>query len=322
MADGTNSYAYITFPKLLIAVSSPNTPVATTSKVDLTFPSLQVNIASDSIVFPKINIGITSLNGTVSKVNARLPALLISADGVSQASRINVNFPSLILSVESVNGTASTLSKPIGKMGVSISSVNGSVGTVNFTLPKLELSIAGAVPTFSTVSITMPMLGISVSGGSDVSTTYTTLAMNSNTAALTSYDNFPFNSMTTFNGVTLAAGDNGIYALGGTLDEATQIISTVRLGIFDFGSDKLKRVDSCYFAYRSDGDLTVRVTLDDDTQYEYTLESTGQAGIYTNRLKLGKGCQGRYFQAEIESVGNPFVLDSVDLKAQELSRRI
>ena len=319
----TIGYSTLTLPKYLLGIAAPSTPTQTTGTATVTLPLYSLEASNSVMSVPSYTLAANGVSGAVGSLSERIPALLMaSAGSTTPFGSANLSLPSFVLVADGVGGTSGGLYKALKAWAMESVGGSGTVGGISLQLPSYALNSGGSAPTTGIATLTLPMFMMEGYGSSPASTTYTTLAMNSNTAALTSYDNFPFNSMTTFNGVTLAAGDNGIYALGGTLDDTTQIISTVRLGIFDFGSDKLKRVDSCYFAYRSDGDLTVRVTLDDDTQYEYTLESTGQAGIYTNRLKLGKGCQGRYFQAEIESFGNPFVLDSIDLKAQELSRRI
>jgi hypothetical protein len=147
--------------------------------------------------------------------------------------------------------------------------------------------------------------------------------MHTESQALSTYTNYPFNSFAKFNGVYLGASDAGIFALAGANDAGAPIDAVARLGITDFGTTHIKRVDNMYVGYRTDGELLLRVTTCDNSTYDYTLASTGAAGLYNRRVQVGKGLNARYWQFEIQNVdGAEFELNSVDIAFSALTRRV
>ena len=151
----------------------------------------------------------------------------------------------------------------------------------------------------------------------------TVYAMNAKHTGLTEYTNFAFNSAAVFDGATLVANASGIFALGGDVDDAAIIDAYARLGISDFGTLAHKRVDMAYVGYRSDGVLRLRVITDEQESYDYTLATRDGDSLHGNRLKLGRGMRGTYWQAEVGNVaGADFEIDTLQLMAQPLSRKV
>lgn len=147
--------------------------------------------------------------------------------------------------------------------------------------------------------------------------------LNLKNLGLTEYTNYSFNSLTRFNGEYLAAGPNGLTALGGDTDNGTAIDARIRFRLDDMNSDQLKRLEETFITYRSAGDLTLRVIIDHGQTYEYTLTATGNTGMATNRAKIGKGIESNYYCLEIENVnGTDFDLQQLSTLPVILSRKI
>lgn len=313
----------IELPKLTISAQGLTPSDATAS---LSLPMLRVDAHSDSYASLRLSalqVVANGVGGQSAQLSASFPALLVGGTGeVENLAHASLQAPVFVLLATGNGGSAGALDKALAKLSISAAGEAGGTGTINGTLPSLSLTATGISEVIGSASISLPMLQLLANGHSSVSAVYDTYCMNTNTSGLTNYSDYGFNSMTMFNGVALAANDNGIYALSGALDDTVNITSHIKLGIFDFDNAQLKRVDVLYFAYRANGDLTVRVTLDDNEQYEYTLESTGQDGIYTNRLKMGKGMKARYWQLEVEGDGTNFVLDSISMQPEALARRL
>jgi len=142
--------------------------------------------------------------------------------------------------------------------------------------------------------------------------------------ALTSYTNYPFNSMTNFNGVLLAAGNGGVFIIGGALDEAAVINAIVRTGLTDFSTERttnnqITRITDAYVNVRTDGEMTLKV-ITEGGEYDYPVRA--KEGFYPNRVPLGKGAKSKHWQFEISNVeGADFDLNSLAVTPVKTQRR-
>jgi hypothetical protein len=90
----------------------------------------------------------------------------------------------------------------------------------------------------------------------------------------------------------------------------------------DFGSNELKRIRAGYINYRTDGDLTLKITTDEGESYEYTIERIDGDGLHSNRIRLGRGMIGRHFQWELTNRnGCDFTINDMTLLPQTLPRK-
>ena len=156
-----------------------------------------------------------------------------------------------------------------------------------------------------------------------VAGTFRAWPLNIRNRALTEYEAFPFNSFAVYNGETLAAGADGIFALSGADDAGADIDARVRFALTDFGIEELKQAEEVFLTVRSPGTLVVRVVVDGGQTYEYPLEPTGKTGMYTVRVKLGRGLKLTHWCFEIANFeGAAFDLDALRLRPVVLKRRI
>jgi len=147
--------------------------------------------------------------------------------------------------------------------------------------------------------------------------------MHTEAQALSQYDNFPFNSFARLGNVYLGASDEGVFAIGGDTDDGAIIAAAARVGISDFGTSLLKRVDRAYIGYRTDGNLIMRVITDEVNQRDYLVEASGASGLHGNHVRIGRGLRARYWQFEIlNQNGADFELNMIELKPTRLHRRI
>lgn len=322
VTDGTNTDHAL--PALLLSATGLT---ANDSSASLTLPTISVSAFSDSfasLALPKLQLSGSSLTGTDGSSAKELPALLLSAfANVNNPASANLSTAALVLVAQGNGGSSGSLERYLSKLGISAQGLTGADASVSANLPALNMLATGAGEITGTATLSLAALTLIANGSSSSDLdTYSAFTLNTSNNALTSYSNFNFNSFAEFNGVNLAAGAGGIYALTGTLDDTANITTNFALGVFDFESEQLKRVNELFFGYRANGDLTVRITLDDNDQYEYTLETTGQDGIYNNRLKLGRGLKARHWQIEVEGSGVDFEIANISADPQALSRRL
>lgn len=143
----------------------------------------------------------------------------------------------------------------------------------------------------------------------------TTIVLNTLTGAVSEYSNFDFQSITP----THAGSDAGLFALGGNLDVATPIVSTVTTGKTLWGGTLKKRIEAVFFALKGSGSAALTVL--------------GQAASYTYRFPVraagesrsvpGQGIRENYLAFRFSNPdGEDFQLDRIEVSvAQSTSRR-
>lgn len=151
----------------------------------------------------------------------------------------------------------------------------------------------------------------------------TCISMNTEVQALTSYSSFEYNSMTRFGARYFGASKDGIFELVGDTDDGAQINAQVSLGVTDFGSNFMKGLDRMYVGLRSEVPMNVEVKLEEKTAYQYVLDARPDERMDTQRVKTGKGLEGRYWQFTLRNtLGGDFQLDVVDVQSKQMTRRV
>lgn len=111
-------------------------------------------------------------------------------------------------------------------------------------------------------------------------------------------------SIVQFNGKEYLFGATGIHRSGGLLDGATKVTTELDTGALDFGSDQRIYIRDAYFVARADDDQVVRVTTNEDTQIDLTLDMRSNVGMVTHRLKIGRGMAGNRWRFRATGEGN------------------
>jgi hypothetical protein len=238
-------------------------------------------------------------------------------------------------------GISGTAPAPTGVIAV----VTGSVGTIlgSARSPVFIASLASGnvasvigraiapimeVAGFSSVTIALvgraPVPYGSILLSSPVLTNYRTWVLNTRKGAITEYSDFAFNSFCLFNGVTLAAGSNGVVALGMQGDDAgTPIAARIQTGADSFGSSVLKRVPRIYVGHRATGDITFDTITAEGGTRTYALTNNGSTDIQQRRVGIGKGPKSRYWSFAVANVnGADFTIDDVLVRPTALRRRV
>ena len=148
------------------------------------------------------------------------------------------------------------------------------------------------------------------------------IVMNTKTLTLTTFTEYGYNSFARVAGKNVAAGA-GLFELVGNDDNGLPINATLALPTTDFGSSFVKVLERLFVGYRSQADMVVRIITDDNEAVIYTLPVSSQPGLATQRVKVGKGLAGRYWQITINNLdGTDFMIDTVDVKPVKLERRV
>ena len=144
------------------------------------------------------------------------------------------------------------------------------------------------------------------------------------TGGHTQFTNWQFNSLFELNGQRYACNDTGLFRLTGNRDGDAVIDGCVISGVTDFGTMKLKYINSAYVHLRTDGDVAFRMVADEQRNRSgYHISFDGRQGIHRRRRKLAKGIKGTVWQAEMRNVdGADMEVAKVELLLAKSKRAI
>ena len=149
--------------------------------------------------------------------------------------------------------------------------------------------------------------------------------MNTETTAVSWYDNFDFESIAQPPGKVLAVGPDGLYELSGSTDSGERIDAEVVSGFTDFGVAQTKRVDNLYFGYTSGGRISVTTETYESGHppSTYYLEQRDASAPRNSRVTPGKGLWGRYWRMTIRNVdGADFEIHDATVDIAVSTRRV
>lgn len=149
--------------------------------------------------------------------------------------------------------------------------------------------------------------------------------MNTESTAVSWYDNFDFESLAQVSDKTFAVGPGGIYELTGDDDNGDQIDASLRGGFMDFGTQQQKRIDTLYLGYTSTGTLRAVVRTKDSghAASTFTMESRDASAPRNSRIVPAKGLVGTYWQVEFHNVsGAPFTVYDVSVDLAISNRKL
>lgn len=310
--------------------------VAQVGTVALVLPLPALRAANGNTIAFKLAAPTLLAHGAVGRVASAqlvLPALtLISAGNAPTHAGAALVAPTPTISVEGKVGNIGAMSAALRGIALAAHGATGAIGTCRLVLPVAGvLAATGFTPAVGAATLTLPMLllyatgsGATVgSGASPDSAALPAFVMHTETGAITQYVNYAFNSFAAFGGTYLGANAEGLFVIAtGDADNTTLINAAARVGITDFGTSFLKRIDRCYVGYRADGNITLRVYTDEVNVRDYMLEAYGKGGLHGNHSRIGKGLAARYWQFELISNGADFELNALELKPTHLRRRI
>lgn len=307
---------------------------ALVGSVTLVMPMPRLSVVSNdkvSLTLPTPQIAISGIVGTVGNVRLTVPTPTLSVVGrVPFTANVGLTLPTPQLAITGTVGNVGSVNNTLRGLALAITGATGIIGSAHMTLPVPILDIQGYQQGIGSVTLALPMLLLQVTGQVGSATeaepdgdVLPAIVMQIETGALTEYTNFPFNSLAAFNGAYLGASAEGLFVLGGDTDNAALINAVARVGITDFGTSFLKRIDRCYVGYRTNGNLIVRVFTDEINVRDYLITAYGKGGLHGNHTRIGKGLAARYWQFEIRNQnGTQFQLNAIELKPTHLRRRI
>lgn len=156
---------------------------------------------------------------------------------------------------------------------------------------------------------------------------YTGWVLNTDTMAPSEYQfaDLQFNSACKHGTKYLLAADDGIYEFTEAPGVET-VMSYIKTGKTDFGSDLKKRIVNSYMVYSASDEMVLKVTTSEYGQlvtrnYRMVPPTTSDT-TDVRRFDLGRGIKSRYWQFELVGDGVDCDIDEIGMLPVVLSRRI
>lgn len=141
--------------------------------------------------------------------------------------------------------------------------------------------------------------------------TYTGIAMNTATNAVSMYSDLPFNSFIRIGSTYYGANSAGLYAMGADTDDGEDIDAVLTLGAIDFSGETNARVPECFLALRNDGAVLLKTLTDDNIERWYEVKDSNNV-LNDKRRKLARGVHSRYWTFTLQNIsGSDFELSAL-----------
>lgn len=125
-----------------------------------------------------------------------------------------------------------------------------------------------------------------------------TLATNLVAKATSQFDNWHFTSYAVINGQIYGTTSEGLYAIGGSLDDGTQIQASIVYAENDLGIPNSKKFPYVYFTVKTDTDFQFSVSTDRGPFYNLDVE-VANPGFSTIRVPLTRECRGHVWTIKL-----------------------
>lgn len=312
------------------------------SGANASLPALTLEAYSGATLQAAIPALTASISGTVTavgRVDAALPALTLVANGKTGgvstaylqhggAYSVDANTGAQLVAGLAPNGYALTSSGKTGGIAEVDATLTGmysleagivaeAYARVDATLPSLQTAPSGQA------WLVGPRMSLHAVGTEVVAATYEAYAINLTTGAVTHYTNYPFDNILRFGDKFYGASSSGLFEIGGSLDLTLPIEAHVKTFQTTLGSMNKKRIPTVYSSGRSDGGVTIGVTADEGTTYEYTSDWGEVPGNTNHRTVPGKGINGVYYSLDVKNVnGGSLELDTISVEVAHTTRAI
>lgn len=155
----------------------------------------------------------------------------------------------------------------------------------------------------------------------DTTGTYLAYLLSPETNSVSTYNNYNFNGCTKFNYKYLFYNKTGLYEYGGSTDNGSSIRSEIETVAFNFQTSNLKQVPSIYLGVDSTDKVILKVRVDGKAEVLYQLNKFTN-NLMTQKIDIGKGLIGRYFQFELITEASEFNMESIEFYPLEIRRKL
>ena len=151
---------------------------------------------------------------------------------------------------------------------------------------------------------------------------YISYLLSPETFSVSTYSNYNFYNSTRFKDDYLFINKTGLYKYGGDTDVLENIEAKIKTAAMSFGTSNLKQLPNFYMGLSNSNKLVLKVSVDGKATVFYKLNKQTE-NLQTQKIAIGKGLIGRYFQFEVITQENTqFELDALEFYPLVLKRKL
>ena len=261
---------------------------------------------------------------TASNLDQNLPSLTSAGHAyVELLCTLAENLPRLRSAAVALLDVRTNTNAQIPKYSLSGYSYNGYLADLAADIPGFNISATG-YESGGAVALaeSLPSLWlVSVAHGGQTGY-YSVPVMNVRKGAISEW-NLGFNSITYFNGKTVATDGTKIYEIGSTVDDVStpdaDITSSIKTGNLDLANNAKIRFTDAYANVKADGNVKLQFELDESTTYDFTMTMHDLDDTHEEKVNLGKGMKARVYAVSLYNIdGSKFRLNRLQLIGDKL----
>lgn len=198
----------------------------------------------------------------------------------------------------------------------------------SWLIGRAELRAPAMVPApYGSAALTGPIPRLRASGSILLAVVYEAYAVNLKTNSeaggneVTRYTDFPFTQIVRFGSHHYGVAPDGLYRLGGELDNGQPVRFDVQTSTMDFEADTRKTPVSCYLGGRIGSQSTFSVHTGEQQTDRYDYTTPRGPAAQNHRQKFGRGLTARYYSFGLEGDG-ALELDDMTFEVLNRTRRL
>ena len=285
----------------------------------------------------------TALKKPVAVLTADLGAdscVISAAVGVPTAAMTAYDLASasIVSSSNAITAALSGVLQLVGALDSGLPAMRGTLeaalviqAALHGSLPKPAVELDSYAALIGVLEGRVPAAAAVIHARS-TSTQAMVMVTNMLTKAVSFYNNHPYNSFAKIGDAYFAASAAGLFQIDvdptvadGDFDSTTlhPISAAFSFGVLDFKIAEQKRIADCYVGMRSDGDMELNISVDEQAPFTYNIPTYGVTSLKARRANLGKGLRGKYWQLGVANInGGNFDFDTFNLTVTPTARRI
>ncbi len=244
------------------------------------------------------------------------------SDLVSILDTISFGLKFSITETLEINSASSELYKAIlaieEALGLTETNSNVYINIVSLDSTLNLSSVLDSNVNLSEILLDNLIISIPTSSGQDTYLGYTFAPENS---AVTTYTNYNFDGTVKHNGKYYFFNSTGLYLYGGVTDDGELIRSIITTPALSFGTSNKKQMPQMYLGVTNSDEVVLKVRLDGKGEFQYKLRKYTNE-LDTQKIKVGKGLIGRYFQFELVTSAEEFNMESIEFFPIVLKRKL
>jgi hypothetical protein len=288
-------------------------PITVSESIVLTSTLLAIIRRIESVIATiLVTTSLDSKGTLLSNLFEVLSLLSLSTFGKSGTVSELITINSTILSLQSL------INSVISSIVLTDTTINDKVLIIDLSESfSLDSALSSKSSLFNSLSDSFIIRIPSVHGQDS----YLAYLLSPETNSISNYHNYNFDNCTKFGFKYLFSNSSGLFEYGGNTDDSTLIKATLETVAYDFGSSNLKQVPTVYLGYTSTGITIMKVRVNGKATAVYKLNKHTE-NLQTQKISVGKGLIGRYFQFELITEASDFSMESIEFYPVVLKRKL